>query len=59
MTEFVQWLTGTHLCGCGAKYSIAVTDVPAGNVICEKCGTLMDSPANRSFLAYERILGDK
>jgi hypothetical protein len=28
-------------------------------VICEKCGTLMDSPANKSFLAYKRILGDE
>jgi hypothetical protein len=34
MTEFVQWLTGTHLCGCGAKYSVAVTDVSTGDVIC-------------------------
>lgn len=59
MTEFVQWLTGTHLCGCGAKYSVTVTDVPTGHVICMKCGTLMDSPANLSFFAYERIPGDK
>lgn len=59
MTEFVQWLTGTHLCDCGAKYSVAVTDVPTGNVFCGKCGTLMDSPGNRSFFAYERIVGDK
>ena len=58
MTEFVQWLTGTHLCGCGAKYTVAVIDVSTGHVICGKCGTLMDSPANRSFFAYERIEGD-
>jgi hypothetical protein len=57
MIEFVQWLTGTHLCGCGAKYTVAVTKVPTGNVICEKCGTLMDRASNRSFFTYERTWG--
>lgn len=55
MTEFIEWLTGTHQCDCGAKYRVTVTEAPSGNVICEKCGTLMDRSANRSFLAYERI----
>jgi hypothetical protein len=59
MTEFVQWLTGTHECGCGARYKVTVTEVPAGSVTCEKCGTLMDCPANRSFFAYARIPGDE
>jgi hypothetical protein len=29
------------------------------NVTCEKCGTLMDSRANQSFLAYARMPGDE
>jgi hypothetical protein len=59
VTEFVEWLTGTHQCHCGAKYNVTVTGVPTGNVTCEKCGTLMDTQANRSFLAYARILVDE
>jgi hypothetical protein len=59
MTEFIEWLTGTHKCDCGAKYKVTVTKAPTGSVICEKCGTLMDSPANKSFLAYKRIPGDE
>jgi hypothetical protein len=59
VTEFVEWLTGTHKCGCGAKYHVTVTGVPTGNVTCEKCGTLMDTQANQSFLAYARIPGDE
>jgi hypothetical protein len=57
MTEFVQWLTGTHECGCGARYKVTVTEVPSGSVTCEKCGTLMDSRINRSYFAYARIPG--
>jgi hypothetical protein len=57
MTEFVQWLTGMHECGCGARYKVTVTEVPTGSVTCERCGTLMDCPANRSFFAYARIPG--
>jgi hypothetical protein len=59
VTEFVEWLTGTHKCHCGAKYSVTVTGVPTGSVTCEKCGTLMDTQANQSFLAYARILDDE
>jgi aerobic-type carbon monoxide dehydrogenase small subunit (CoxS/CutS family) len=59
MTEFVQWLTGTHQCDCGAKYKVTVTKLPAGNVTCEKCGILMDSQANRSCFAYARMPGDE
>jgi hypothetical protein len=59
MTEFVVWLTGTHECGCGAKYKVTVTEVPTGNVTCEKCGTLMDSRVNRSCFAYARISGNE
>jgi hypothetical protein len=59
MTEFVQWLTGTHQCGCGARYKVTVTQVPADSVTCEKCGILMDSPINRSFFAYALISGDE
>ena len=58
MTEFVEWLTGTHTCDCGAKYKVTVTEVPTDNVICEQCGTLMDSRPNQSFLTYERMPGD-
>ena len=54
MTEFVEWLTGTHTCGCGAEYKVSVTEVPTDDVACEKCGLLMDCRANRSFLTYER-----
>jgi hypothetical protein len=57
MTEFVEWLTGTHECSCGTRYKVTVTKIPTGNVICETCGILMDCPANRSFFAYVRITG--
>ena len=56
MTEFVEWLTGTHDCGCGARYKVTVTEVPTGSVTCEKCGTLMDSPA-RAFLLTRAYWG--
>jgi hypothetical protein len=59
MTEFVEWLTGTHKCPCGAKYKVVVTETPVDSVTCEKCGTLMDHPAHKSLLAYERISGEK
>lgn len=59
MIEFVEWLTGTHECACGAKYAVTVTGVPTGSVSCEKCGTLMDSRANQSFLTYARIPADE
>jgi hypothetical protein len=59
MTEFVEWRTGTHKCICGAKYKVTVTEALTGDVSCEKCGTLMDSRHNESFLNYQRIPGDK
>jgi hypothetical protein len=59
MTEFVEWLTGTHTCNCGAKYNVTVTEAVTNDVTCEKCGTLMDSRLNQSFLTYERTAGDK
>jgi hypothetical protein len=59
MTEFVEWLTGTHKCDCGAKYNVAVTEAPTENAICQKCGTVMDSQSNKSFLTYERMPGDE
>jgi hypothetical protein len=59
MTEFVEWLTGTHQCDCGAKYNVAVTEAPTENAICQKCGTVMDSQSNKSFLTYERMPGDE
>jgi hypothetical protein len=59
MTEFVEWLTGTHRCGCGAEYKVTVTGAPTDNVTCGKCGTLMDRPSNRSFLTYERLPGNE
>jgi hypothetical protein len=59
MAEFIEWQTGTHTCSCGAKYKVTVTKAPTGYVTCEKCGILMDSPANNSLLAYERIPGDE
>jgi hypothetical protein len=58
MAEFVEWLTGTHKCECGAKYKVTVTDVSPDCVNWEKCGVLMDHPSNKSLLAYERIPGD-
>jgi hypothetical protein len=36
-----------------------VTGAPTDNVICEKCGTLMDRPSNGSYLTYERLPGDE
>ena len=54
MAEFIEWLTGTHKCACGAAYNVTVTKVPTGNATCKKCGILMDSSANKSFLIYER-----
>jgi hypothetical protein len=59
MTEFVEWLTGTHKCDCGAKYKVTVTETSTGSVTCEKCGTLMDQRTNESFFTYERIPGDE
>jgi hypothetical protein len=59
VTEFVEWLTGTHKCACGAKYKVTVTQTPAARISCEKCGTVMDHPAAESRLAYERITSDK
>ena len=59
MTEFVEWLTGTHQCNCGARYKVTVGEALTNDVICEKCGTLMDSRHNESLLTYERISGDK
>jgi hypothetical protein len=53
--EFVEWLTGTHRCECGAKYKVAVTETPVDSVTCEKCGIVMDHPSRKSLLAYERI----
>jgi hypothetical protein len=59
MTEFVEWLTGMHTCDCGARYKVAVTEAPTNDVSCEKCGTLMDSRVNESFLTYERVPRDE
>ena len=59
MAEFVEWLTGTHKCECGAKYKVTVTETPSDRATCEKCGILMDRPANKSLLTYERIPGDE
>ena len=59
MTEFVEWLTGTHQCDCGAKYKVAVIETLTDSVTCEKCGALMDSRPNKSFLAYELMPGDE
>ena len=59
MTEFVDWLTGTHQCDCGAKYKVTVIETPTDSVTREKCCTLMDSRPNKSFLAHERMPGDE
>jgi len=59
MIEFVEWLTGTHTCDCGAKYKVTVIETLTDSVTCEKCGTLMDRRANESFLSFERIPGDE
>jgi hypothetical protein len=34
MTEFVEWLTGTHKCDCGAEYKVTVIKTPTDNAIC-------------------------
>jgi len=58
MTEFIQWLTGTHTCVCGAKYKVTVTEETSQvRVVCDRCGVLMDRPAGKSLLTYERIPG--
>ena len=54
MTEFVEWLTGTHKCGCGAEYKVTVTEAPTDNVTCEKCGR-RSAPA----IAAARQLADR
>jgi hypothetical protein len=59
MPEFVEWLTGTHTCSCGAKYKVTVTEASLARINCEKCGVVMDHPADKSLLAYERIPGDQ
>jgi hypothetical protein len=59
MTEFVEWLTGTHKCECGAKYKVTVTEESPARVNCEKCGIVMDHPAQKSLLTYERIPRDE
>jgi ribosomal protein S27E len=55
VTEFVEWLTGTHTRACGAEYKVTVTETAADRVTCEKCGTVIDHPADKSLLVYERI----
>jgi hypothetical protein len=59
MTEFVEWLTGTHKCECGAKYKVTVTGTPSDRATCENCGIVMDHPADKSLLTYDRIPGDE
>jgi hypothetical protein len=59
MTEFIEWLTGTHKCDCGAKYKVTVIEASPDSVTCEKCGILMDSRTNKSRLSYERIPWDE
>ena len=59
ITEFAEWLTGTHKCDCGAKYKVAVIETLIDSVTCEKYGTVMDNRSNKSFLAYERMPGDE
>ena len=59
MTEFVEWLTGTHKCSCGAEYKVTVAEASPDDVSCEKCGVLMDRRANNSFLTYERVPRDE
>jgi hypothetical protein len=58
MTEFVEWLTGTHKCECGARYKVTVSEGALLRAYCEKCGVLMDHPADKSLLTYERISDD-
>jgi hypothetical protein len=52
MTEFVEWL---RISATAERNKAALTKTLADRVICEKCGTLMDSQSNKSFLAYERM----
>jgi hypothetical protein len=39
-----------HKCGCRAEYKVTATEVSTDFVTGETCGTLMDRPANKSFL---------
>ena len=57
MTEFVEWLTGTHTCNCGAKYKVTVTEAHLERVNCEKCGVVMDHPTDKSFLLTNAYRG--
>jgi hypothetical protein len=52
MTEFVEWLTGTHKCDCGARYTVTVTRVTAVSVTCEKCDGLPCQPELFGLCAY-------
>jgi hypothetical protein len=52
-------LLALNTCDCGAKYKVTVIEALTNDVTCEKCGTLMHSRRNKSFLTYQRIPGDK
>jgi hypothetical protein len=59
MAGFMEWLTRTHTCECGAKYLVRVTRTPfpdADDARCEECGQVMDSRRNSTrSQSYERI----
>ena len=48
-----------HKCGCGAEYKVTATEVSTDYVTCETCGTLMDGPANKSFLELRALAGKR
>jgi hypothetical protein len=63
MSGFTEWLTGTHICDCGATYKITwnkTTFPHTGNATCEKCGGVMDSWRNStSVRSYKLMLDDE
>jgi hypothetical protein len=59
MGGFIEWLSGTHTCECGALYKIRTSRTPSPNtdsVNCDVCGMEMDSWRNSASLrSYELV----
>jgi hypothetical protein len=52
MGGFIEWLSGTHTCECGALYKIRTSRTPSPNtdsVNCDVCGKEMDKLAQFYF----------
>jgi hypothetical protein len=59
MSGFMEWLTGTHTCDCGAVYKVRATRTPfpdTDDATCDVCGKVMDSwRQSTSFRSYELV----